>query len=237
MFESYAAYGSRTAFIRSKQIYRAPGEGTGTGTQRAVALRKNSLEASMNVENPHDVAERWFALRVKSRYEKVVATIARNKGFDEFLPLYQSRRRWSDRLKSIELPLFPGYLFCRLDPQYRLPLLTIPGVLHFVGIGKIPIPIEDTEIAAIQTAVRSGVLTEPWPYLEVGQRVRLEGGPLAGLEGILVGPSKRERIIVSVTLLKRSVAVAIERHWATPLDVSGRPVTMPVMPALIESST
>ena len=212
------------------------GEGIGTGTQRAVALRKNSLEASMNVENPHDVAERWFALRVKSRFEKVVATVARNKGFEEFLPLYQSRRRWSDRLKSVELPLFPGYIFCRLDPQHRLPLLTIPGVLHFVGIGKMPSPIEDTEIAAIQAAVRSGLLMDPWPFLEVGQRLRLEEGPLAGVEGILVGTSKRQRLVVSVTLLRRSVAVAIERHWATPLDVRGRPLVMPVRPSLIESS-
>lgn len=190
----------------------------------------------MNVENPYDISQRWFALRVKSRCEKVVAMMAQNKGFEEFLPLYQSRRRWSDRLKSVELPLFPGYLFCRLDPQYRLPLLTIPGVLHFVGIGKIPVPIEDAEIAALQTAVRSGLLTEPWPFLEIGQRVRLDDGPLAGLEGILVGTSKQQRIVVSVTLLKRSVAVTIERHWATPLGSSGRPLAMRIKPSFTESS-
>jgi transcription antitermination factor NusG len=174
----------------------------------------------MTLEPFRETRERWFALRVQSRCEKVVAAVARNKGFEEFLPLQQGRRRWSDRLKSIELPLFPGYIFCRLDPQRRLPLLTIPGVLHFVGIGKIPSPIEDMEIAAIQTAVGSGILTEPWPFLEAGQRVRLEDGPLAGLEGILVEGPKRQRVVVSVTLLKRSVAVAIERHWATPVDVS-----------------
>src|SRR5262245_13741136 len=87
--------------------------------------------------------ERWFALRVKSRCEKVVSLMAQQKGLEEFLPLYQSRRRWSDRLKSVELPLFPGYLFCRLNPQHRLPLLTIPGVMHMVGIGKTPVPIAD----------------------------------------------------------------------------------------------
>ena len=167
---------------------------------------------------------------MKSRYEKIVATAAHNKGFEEFLPLYQSRRRWSDRQKSVDLPLFPGYIFCRLNPQYRMPLLIIPGVVHFVGIGKLPVPIEDSEIAAIQTALRSGLWMEPWDYLEAGQRVRLEDGPLAGVEGIFVGTSKQERIVVSVTLLKRSVAVAIERHWATPLDLSGRPLVMPVQP-------
>jgi transcription antitermination factor NusG len=166
----------------------------------------------------------------------VVVAIAQNKGFESFQPLYQTRSRWSDRLKAIEVPMFPGYVFCRLDPQRRLPLLTIPGVLHFVGIGKIPAPIEDTEIAAIQAAVRSGLLTEPWPFLEVGQRVRLEDGPLAGVRGIMVGTSKRQRIIVSVSLLKRSVAVAIERHWATPLDVTGEAAGNGAIPSLTEGS-
>jgi transcription antitermination factor NusG len=191
----------------------------------------------MNDESHRDVPERWFAVRVKSRCEKVVATIARNKGFEEFLPLYQSRSRWSDRLKAIELPLFPGYIFCRLDPRQRLPLLTIPGVLHFVGVGKVPTAIDDAEIAGIQTAVRSGLSTEPWPFLEVGQRVRLEDGPLAGLEGILVGASKQERIAVSVTLLKRSVAVAIERHWANPVGVTVRTPAMAGRSAPIQKSS
>lgn len=198
------------------------------------SLRENRLGTSTSVKAADD-SERWFALRVKSRSEKVVATIARNKGFEEFLPLYQSRRRWSDRLKAVELPLFPGYVFCRLDPQHRLPLLTIPGVLHFVGIGKNPVAIEDMEIASIQTAVRSGLMTEPWCFLEAGQRVRLEDGPLAGLEGILVDTSKQERVVVSVTLLKRSVAVAIERQWAIPLNASAPPPAMADEPSVSES--
>ena len=137
----------------------------------------------------------------------------RNKGFEEFLPCYQSRRRWSDRVKSTESPLFPGYVFCRLDPRNRLPLLTIPGVLHFVGIGHTPVPIDEHEIAAIQAAVQSGLTAEPWPYVEVGQKIRLEEGPLAGLEGICVGHSKEQRLVVSVTLLRRSVAVTVQREW------------------------
>jgi transcription antitermination factor NusG len=157
----------------------------------------------------------------------VVAAIVRNKGFEEFLPVYQSRRQWSDRLKSVDLPLFAGYVFCRLDPIDRLPLLKIPGVLHFVSTGKAPIPIEDREIASIQTAVRSGALTEPWPFPAVGQFVRIEDGPLAGLEGILAGTSKRRCLIVSVTILERSVSVAIDRRWAVPLAVAGRPLVLP----------
>lgn len=178
----------------------------------------------MNVEVPNHLPEQWFAVRVKSRCEKAVALMAQNKGFQQFLPLYRSRRQWSDRQKSLELPLFPGYVFCRLQPQFRLPLLTIPGVLHFVGIGKIPAPLEDAEIAMIQSAIGSGLYAEPWPFLEIGQRVRLDAGPLAGLEGILVGTSKQHRFIVSVTLLRRSVAVAIERSWATPVNGTVRPL-------------
>ena len=182
------------------------------------------------------MAEQWYAIRVKSRCEKVVSMMARNKGFEEFLPLYQSPRRWSDRVKSIDMPLFPGYVFCRVDPQRRLPLLTIPGVLHFVGIGRIPIAIEENEILAIQAAVQSGLSVEPWDFVEAGQKVRLEEGPLTGVEGIFLGMSKQQRLIVSVSLLKRSVAVTIDRHWATPLDGSGRPMAMPIKPLVEQSS-
>src|SRR5437868_3671623 len=106
------------------------------------------------------VQEQWFALRVRSRYEKLVATMANSMGFEDFLPVYQSRNRWSDRVKLVELPLFPGYVFCRLNAEHRLPLLTIPGVLHFVGIGKAPVPIADAEIAALQKTIQSGLATE-----------------------------------------------------------------------------
>jgi transcription antitermination factor NusG len=167
-----------------------------------------------------DISQSWFALRVKSRSEQLVSTMIRNKGLEEFLPCYSLRRRWSDRMKTVELPLFPGYVFCRLDPRNRLPVLTIPGALHFVGIGQIPVPIDEHEIAAIQAAVRSGLAAEPWPYVEVGQKVQLKDGPLAGLDGICIGHSKQQRVVVSVTLLRRSVAVTVEREWlqaqATP---------------------
>jgi transcription antitermination factor NusG len=167
---------------------------------------------------------------VRSRCEKTVATIVRNKGFEDFLPIHASRRRWSDRLKSVELPLFPGYVFCRLEPQQRLSVLTIPGVLHLVGIGKTPIPIEDHEITAIQSIIQSGLAAEPWPFLEPGQRVRLNRGPLAGFEGMLIKAAKPQRLVVSVTLLKRSIAVSIEQHWATPLGENRRQAVNPLLP-------
>jgi transcription antitermination factor NusG len=170
----------------------------------------------------------WFALRVKSNCEKTVAAVARNKGFEEFLPLYESRHRWSDRLKSVELPLFPGYVFCRIDPNFRLPILTIPGALHFIGVGKVPIPIDELEISTIQQAVRSGLVVQPWAYLSAGQLVRLEQGPLAGLEGVLLETRKQFRVVVSVHLLQRSVAVEIERDWVTPIGADKRPLGISV---------
>ena len=189
----------------------------------------------MNLEEQYDHGmTRWYAIRVKSRHEKLVGNMAHNRGFEEFVPLYRCRSRWSDRFSSVELPLFPGYVFCRLDPARRLPLLTIPGVLHIVGIGRIPASIDDTEIAVIQTALRSGLHPQPWPYLEVGQRVCLEEGPLAGLEGLLIEVRKQHRIVVSVSLLKRSVAVEIDRDWAKPLNTPRHPASsFPVTPPLV----
>jgi transcription antitermination factor NusG len=164
------------------------------------------------------LCRQWFAVQVKSQCEKLVATILQQKGFEQFFPSYQSRHRWSDRLKTVQMPLFPGYVFCRLDPRYRLPVLITPGVVQFVGIGRFPVPIDNAEIAAIQSVVESGLRTEPWPFLDVGQRVQVEDGPLTGLGGILVEVRKRHRIVLSVTLLRRSVAVEVERQWVRPLD-------------------
>ena len=160
----------------------------------------------------------WFAIRVKSNFEKKVATGLRNKGLEDFLPLYQSRRRLSDRYKTVDLPLFPGYLFCRLDLDHRLPLLTTAGFLYIVSVGNKPVPVDEGEIAAVQFVVRSGVPAMPWPSLAVGQRVRLEDGPLCGLEGAVTHVGTRDRICVSVTLLQRGVSVEVDRDWIRPLD-------------------
>jgi transcription antitermination factor NusG len=177
-----------------------------------------------SIKNPA-IAERqefcrppWFAIRVKSNFEKKVATGLRNKGLEEFLPLYQSRRRLSDRYKTVYLPLFPGYLFSRLDLGHRLPLLTTVGFLYIVSVGGKPEPVDEGEIAAVQLVVRSGFPAMPWPSLAVGQRVRLEGGPLCGLEGAVTQVGMRDRICVSVTLLQRGVSVEVERDWIRPLD-------------------
>ncbi|MCI0423321.1 MAG: NusG-like protein [Acidobacteria bacterium] len=157
----------------------------------------------------------------------MVASLLHSKGYEEFLPLYRSRRRWSDRMKAIEKPLFPGYVFCRFDVQKRLPILMTPGVRLIAGIGKTPLPVNDSEMAALQLIVQSGLQAEPWPFLQVGQRVRIERGSLQGVEGILMAIKKPYRLVVSVTLLQRSVAVELDGELAvaassSPLLVSSR---------------
>src|SRR3954451_12125034 len=106
----------------------------------------------------------WFAIRAKSKQEKIVALILNNKSLEVYLPVYWVHRRWSDRTVNTELPLFPGYLFCRLDVTKRMPILTTPGVVGIVSFGKDPIPIPEREIAAVQTVLRSGVHIEPSPF-------------------------------------------------------------------------
>ena len=164
----------------------------------------------------------WFALQTRSRYEHFVAAMLRGKGYELFLPVYTCQRRWSDRIKELELPLFPGYLFCRFNPLDRFPILVTPGVIQVVGIGKSPVPVDDAEIAAIQTAVQSGLPRQPWPFLQIGKRVRVECGPLCGLEGILVDFKGRHRLVLSMTLLQRSVAVEVDGAWVISIPQQHR---------------
>jgi transcription antitermination factor NusG len=159
----------------------------------------------------------WFALHVRSRSEKMVSASLRSKGYEEFLPLYRSRNHWSDRVKDVDLPLFPGYVFCRLDPSRRLPVLTTPGVVAIIGSGKIAQPVEPEELAAIQSLVKSGLPAVPWPFLKAGEHVRIEHGALEGFEGILTAVKKEFRVVLSVTLLQRSVAVEIDRSFIRPI--------------------
>jgi len=137
---------------------------------------------------------------------------------EAFLPLYRQRHRWSDRFEEVDLPLFPGYVFCHFNPFNRLPVLTVPGVVQIVGAAKNLLPIDESEIAAIKAAVKSGLPTRPSPFLEIGQKVRIEYGPLCGIEGILLGFRGRQRLVLSITLLQRSVAVDINVEWIRALS-------------------
>jgi len=159
----------------------------------------------------------WYALQVRPHREKQLAGEILAKGYECFLPLYKCKRRWSDRIKEIQLPLFSGYLFCRLDITKRLPVLLTRGVMQFVGVGKIPVPVDDREISALLAIVSARLDPEPYPYTEVGQRVQIDRGTLSGFEGIVQHSKKSTRLIVSVSLLQRSVSVEIDEAWVTPL--------------------
>src|SRR5712692_7524112 len=172
----------------------------------------------------------WYALWVKSRYENTVASHLQARGYESFLPLYKCQRRWSDRFKEIELPLFPGYVFCQFNPLNRLPILSIPGVVHVVGLGRTPLPIDESEIAAIQAAIKSGLPSQPWPFLQVGHRVKIEYGPLCGVEGILLGFRGHQRLVISVTLLQRSVAVQIDGTWVRAMSQQRSASSSPANP-------
>src|SRR5262249_33353386 len=152
----------------------------------------------------------WFAIQVRTTHENRVTTLLDYQGHEYFSPVYQARRRWSDRIKRVDIPLFPGYVFCRFPLSARKSILKTPSVIRILGIGSVPTPIDDREIDALQTVVkaRAGIL--PHPFLQVGQRVRIEDGPLYGLEGIIVDTRRAPRLILSVALLQRSVAVEID---------------------------
>jgi transcription antitermination factor NusG len=170
-----------------------------------------------SVEGGSLAKQSWYALQVRSRKENYVASQITGQGYECLLPTYKCIRNWSDRRKEVEQPLFPGYLFCRFDFQQRRSLILTPGVLQIVGAGRTPVPVSEDEIRALQMAVSSGMPKQPWPYLEVGQRVRVNYGTLAGLEGILVNLKGNQRVVLSVTLLQRSVAMEVDSAWLTPV--------------------
>src|SRR5277367_5119749 len=172
--------------------------------------------------SPAPDGQQWFALQVRTRWEGSTAVLLSGKGYQTFLPTYKTRKRWKGKVCEVHSALFPGYVFCQFDAQKRLPVLVTPGVISVVGQGRIPMPVDDGEIAAIQMVVSSGLQAEPWPYLEIGQKIRIQQDSLHGLEGILINFKGNHRIVVSVSLLRRSVALEIDRSLVQPVDAGRR---------------
>ena len=129
------------------------------------------------------------------------------------MPVFRSRRKWSDRLKVVEFPLFPGYVFCRFSLPRRSEVLGVPSVRSVVSFYGKPFPVSDKEIEAVKTMVDSGLPVMEWPYLKVGQRVRICEGSMRGLDGILVQEKRGYRVVVNVELLNRAVSVELDRDW------------------------
>lgn len=159
----------------------------------------------------------WYALYVRSNAERNVSAVLRARGYQPYLPTYRRQKRWSDRVKSLDVALFPGYVFCRLNPWQAPAVVSTPGVVSILGTPDGPLAIPDHEIAAVERIAGSGLPAMPWPFIREGDRVRITRGALTDVEGILLKAESQFRIVVSVELLRRSVAVEIDRSWVEPV--------------------
>jgi transcription antitermination factor NusG len=153
--------------------------------------------------------QQWFALKTRPRSEKKVDYALRQKGYECLALTYRQRRRWSDRTVEIELPLFPSYVFCRLGPSVLGKAISTSGVINIVGFNGKPAEVATEEIEALRLLGQSDLLREPWNYLPNGTSVLVETGPLAGVQGIILADENKRQLIISVTLLQRSVAIQL----------------------------
>lgn len=158
----------------------------------------------------------WFALRVKPHAERTLLATLRSHGVEALLPVYSGRRQWSDRVKSLDFPLFPGYLFCRVNPTTPFRLVTLPGAIGFVHFGAGPAAIPGHEIQALLRILDSGRRLRPLALLREGQRVRVVAGPLSGITGLVLRIKDDHCLVVSVEILQRSVAVTLDGDSVMP---------------------
>jgi transcription antitermination factor NusG len=184
------------------------------------SLIVNAASSTHYLELPSSFCDPfWYAAYTSAKHEKRVAEQLTRRSVEHLLPLYQTVRRWKDRRVQLQLPLFPGYVFVRLALRDRLQVLQVPGVANLVGFSGTPTALPQEEIDALRTSLLIGVRAEPHPYLTVGRRVRIKSGPLVGMEGILIGKKNQARLVISLDLIRRSVAVEVSalELEATPL--------------------
>jgi transcription antitermination factor NusG len=169
---------------------------------------------------PDEPQKRWYAVQTRSNFEKRVAQELAGKGVENFLPAVAENRRWKDREKVIEMPLFRGYLFVQLADclDSRWKVLRSSGVVRIVGRGQEAEPVPDSEIASIRQLLQSGTTFSVCPYLREGMRVRVRRGALEGVEGILLRAKNGSRLVISVDLLSRSVATEIDAENAEQME-------------------
>jgi transcription antitermination factor NusG len=160
----------------------------------------------------------WYAAHTCSRHEKKIARQLQERGIEHFLPLFRSVRRWKDRKKELQLVLFPGYIFVRMDLSDRLQVLQLPGVVRFVSFNSLPAPLPAADIEALRNGLAQNLCAEHHPYLRVGRRVKVVYGPLSGAEGIFVRRRNESRLVVSIDAIMRSVALEIDEADVVPLS-------------------
>jgi transcription antitermination factor NusG len=161
--------------------------------------------------------KRWYAAYTSANHEKRVAEQLRVRLVEHFLPLYESVRRWKDRRVTLQMPLFPGYVFVRMALRDGLQVRQVPGVAHLVGFDGSPAALPDEEILALRASFRGELRAEPHPYLSVGRRVQVSRGPMAGMQGILLQRKGKLRVVISIALIRRSVAVEMDEADLQPL--------------------
>lgn len=154
----------------------------------------------------------WYALYTRHQHEKTVARLLSAKGFETFLPLYDAVHRWKNGVKQLSLPLFPCYVFLRGPLDRWLPILTTPGIHTVVGFGGEPAMVPHSEIEAVRRVVESPLGAEPHPFIKCGDKVRVKAGPLQGLEGVLLRKKNLWKLLLSVEMLQRSVAVEVDAY-------------------------
>lgn len=175
------------------------------------------VTAVSRLSSTNNTSASWYAVRVRSRFEATTSTCLRSKGFEEFLPTYRSSRKWSDRIKPLDMPLFPGYVFCRFRLADLYNVLNTSGVVHIVSTGNKPNPVDEKEIASVRKICAAGLPALPWTDVTEGQRLVVSRGPLKGAEGIVVEVRDHFRLVAAISLLQRAVAIELEREWITPV--------------------
>ena len=189
--------------------------------EQFVVLSSQSNPTPVNAEKPTASSPQpkaWFAVQVKRHHETIVADHLQANGFPVVLPLYRIKKKFSDRTKVVCLPLFPGYVFCEFEPADHLHVEYVPGVNGIVSFGRKFAAIDPVEISAIQSVLAAGLKVAPWPKLEPGRKVEIHRGPLRGLVGVVVGDKNCHRLILSVTMLNRSMSVEMDRSWFRSFD-------------------
>jgi len=181
------------------------------GSKMAVACVNHSYESRLTS------GAQWYAVQVRGRSELSVHLLLSNKQVVSFLPTYKRRYRGYDRVRVVDAPLFPGYLFCNFHGQNWMSIITTPGVIRILGTGKQLLPIDDEEIEAIKRVVTSPYPVRPHPSFGAGQKIRVAAGPLSGIEGTVLRVKGGSRLVVSVTALQRSIAVELGGEDAIPL--------------------
>jgi transcription antitermination factor NusG len=180
-------------------------------------VQTTTAEAILSTASADRAVEvNWYALYTCPRHEKRVAEQIEQRHISCFLPLYRSIRRWKDRRKELDLALFPGYVFVRITPQDRLRVLQLAGAVRFVSFNGQPVPLPASEMESLMSGLSSGVRAEPHPYLTVGRSVRVRSGPLAGAQGILIRRKDKFRVVLSLELIMRSVAVEVDESDIEP---------------------